>query len=720
MEGARDSAGSAGSTGVAMSPDGWRSATDGHVAALDGIRAVAVIAVLLFHAGVAWAGGGMLGVDMFFALSGFLITSLLVDEYRRSGTVRFSRFYERRARRLLPALLLTLLIVAAYANWFAEPDLLGSIRGDALSTLFYVSNWHFVFSDQGYFVHFGPSSPLLHTWSLAVEEQFYLVWPLVSLLVLRWRGRRVLAAVAASGVVASVALTATLFAGGVGNARLYYGSDARAQAVLVGACLGALGPASAWFRRRPGWSDRAPGRRAIALCGLLGAVGCLWAIHAVPGDSWVLYHGGFAVMGLATGAVITAVVAQPRSFLDRALSWGALTYVGRISYGLYLYHWPVFLMLDSTHTGLLGWRLLACRLAVTGAVAICSYHLVEEPVRQRRFVRTWRAALVVPAGTAAIVAAVVISTVTPTATAAASAARTLAVPSQAATARLEASHGLARGQSVHTLILGDSLALTLGVGLGTDAQAWGVHVDNGAVLGCDLDPNSTVNIEGNVTQAAQGCADWRRTWAADVRRLNPDVVAIELGRWEVSDRIVDGRWTRIGARPWDDLLGRLLNEAIALVSNRGAKVVLFTLPYIQQTTEQPNGEPWPINRPSTTNGYNELVRRVAARHPGVVSVIDLNRLLDPAGHYTSYVDGVRVRNPDDEHPSTAGGELLRPVVLPQLLALGSPHLRERVATGATASHVAKFVHLPGQESGPSTEDGGKRGVSSTRDRQISR
>jgi peptidoglycan/LPS O-acetylase OafA/YrhL len=666
-----------GSPGSADSSSRWQSATDRHVAALDGIRAVAVMAVLLFHAGVGWFGGGMLGVDMFFALSGFLITSLLVAEHRRSGTLRLGRFYERRARRLLPALFLMLLMVAAYANWFAEPDVLGSIRSDAVSTLFYFSNWHFVFSDQGYFVHFGPPSPLLHTWSLAVEEQFYLIWPLVSLLVLRRRGRRALAAVAAVGAGASVALTAVLFAAGAGSARLYYGSDTRAQAVLVGACLGALGPVSTWLGRRPGWSDGATGRRAIAVSGLVGAAVCLWAIHAVSGDSWVLYHGGFAVMALATGAVIVAVVAQPRSLLAKGLSWGAVAYIGRISYGLYLYHWPVFLVVDNAHTGLLGWRLLALRFAVTGAIAVCSYHLIEQPVRQRRFLRTWRAALLAPVGTAAIVAAVVVATVTPTA---AAAGRTLAVPTHATTARLMQAHDLASGQIVRVLVLGDSLALTLGVGLSANAQAWGVHVQNGATLGCDLYPDSTVNIEGTISAAARGCADWQRTWAAEVSQSNPDVVAIELGRWEVSDRIVDGSWTRIGAKPWDDLLGRLLNQAIAVVSQQGAKVVLFTLPYIQQTTEQPNGEPWDINQPIRTDQYNSVVRQVAARHRGVVTLVDLNRLLDPAGHYTSYIDGVRVRNSDNEHPSIAGGELLRPIILPQLLSLGSSHRRELAAS----------------------------------------
>jgi peptidoglycan/LPS O-acetylase OafA/YrhL len=648
--------------------------TDRRIPALDGIRAVAVVSVLFFHAGVQWFGGGMLGVDMFFALSGFLITSLLVAEHRRTGTLRLGQFYGRRARRLLPALFIMLLIVAAYATWFAEPDTLASIRGDALSTLVYFSNWHFVLSDQSYFVHFGPPSPLLHTWSLAIEEQFYLVWPLVALVVLRRRGPRALALVAALGVAGSVALTWSLAAAGESTTRLYYGSDTRAQAVMVGAFLGALGPISGWVRRRPGWPERSLGRGVITALGLLGAAGCVWGIHAVAGDNALLYHGGFALMAVATGAVIVSVAALPRSVLARVLSLSPVTYVGRISYGLYLYHWPIFLMLDNAHTGLLGWQLLVVRLAATAAVSVASFHLVEQPVRQRRFLRNWRAALAVPIGAVVVVVALAAATEAP---AVAATGKTLAVPSHAATLRTDHDHGLAPGHTVDAMVFGDSLALTLGVGLSNRSQAWGVHVDNQAILGCDLDPDSTVNIQGNIGKAAQGCAQWRKTWTAAIQRANPDVVLIELGRWEVSDRIVNGKWTRIGEKPWDDLLGHLLDQAITVASQRGAKVVLLTLPYIQQTTEQPNGQPWDINQPVRTDQYNAVLRQAVARHPGVASIIDLNRLLDPAGHYTSYLDGVRVRNPDDEHPSTAGGELLRPVILPQLLTLGLPHLRAR-------------------------------------------
>ena len=156
-------------------------------------------------------------------------------------------------------------------------------------------------------------------------------------------------------------------------------------------------------------------------------------------------------------------------------------------------------------------------------------------------------------------------------------------------------------------------------------------MDNQGAVGCDLDPDSTVNIEGSITKAAQGCAHWPTTWRELVDRVNPDVVAVELGRWEVSDRIVDGHWTRIGQPAWDRLYAAELTRAIRVLSSQGAHVVIFTLPYIQQTTEAPNGTPWDINQPVRTNEYNALVRQVVAQSSGAASVYDLNRVVDPTG-----------------------------------------------------------------------------------------
>ena len=673
-----------------------------HVPGLDGIRAVAVLGVLAFHGGVTWVGGGLLGVDIFFVLSGFLITSLLMGEWSSSGTVRFRAFYERRARRLLPALFLTMLVVAAYAHWFALPSTLHALRGDALSTLGYVANWRFILTGQNYFVRFGPPSPLLHTWSLAVEEQFYLIWPALALFVLHRRGRRGLAVVAALGIVLSALVTALLFHHGVSVTRLYYGTDTRVQEVMVGALLAVTIPhiargvragaaardqvpsgpqsegggegnrgtvpdrgASRSRRGSPGW--------LVSALGVAGAAAILWALHAVSGERAFLYDGGFLLVAVATAAVILAVVVRPRAWLSRGLSLGALGYIGRISYGLYLYHYPMFLMIDGQHTGLSGAALLAVRLGATGAAAVASYHLIELPVRNRTALPGWSFVAAIPVALALVVTALVLTTVPPPPQAVPKTpkrAGVFAVP-------VAPPAGLASGHHVRILLLGDSLAYTLGNGLGVQAGSWGATLENQGILGCDLDPDSVVNIEGSVTQAAQGCANWQQTWQHQVDRLDPDVVAVLLGRWEVSDRIVGGRWTRIGEPAWDNRYAGELGQAIRILSSKGAHVVVFTLPYITQTTEAPDGAPWDINQPVRTNQYNALVRSTVARYRTVASVVDLNRMLDPGGAYRAEIDGVPVRDDDNEHISLYGGMLLRPQILPVLVQLGLSHQRTR-------------------------------------------
>jgi hypothetical protein len=226
------------------------------------------------------------------------------------------------------------------------------------------------------------------------------------------------------------------------------------------------------------------------------------------------------------------------------------------------------------------------------------------------------------------------------------------------------------------------MAETLGAGLSMQAGAWGASVDNQGQVGCDLDPDSTVNIEGSIGPAAPGCSGWQQKWRSEIDRTDPDVVAVELGRWEVSDRIVDGAWTQIGQPAWDHLYASELSTAIQILSSRGAHVVIFTLPYIQQTTEAPDGTPWDINQPSRTDAYNALVKATVARHPHVASVIDLNHMLDPAGSYTYTLHGVDVRDDDQEHISVYGGMLLRPMILPTLVRLGLHHEQTDVAQSA--------------------------------------
>jgi peptidoglycan/LPS O-acetylase OafA/YrhL len=667
------------------------------VAGLDGLRGVAVLAVMAFHAGVTWVRGGLLGVDVFFVLSGFLVTSLLVAEHAGSGTIRLRRFWARRARRLLPALFVLLVAVCVYSRWVSTGLPPRQLRGDTLSTLAYIANWHYIASGQNYFVHFGAPSPLLHTWSLAVEEQFYWVWPLVALLVLGRFGRGALGWVAGCFAALSAGLCAALYLGGSSANRLYYGTDTRAQAVMVGAALALLVPmaapgraghppdrirAEAVRRSRRVWASAGP-RWALRITGWAGAAILAVCLHSVQGTGAFLYEGGFLLVALATAMVVVVAVRVPRDALSVALSWAPLRYTGRISYGLYLYHWPLFLLLNQSRTGLHGSALLGLRFGATFAVAELSARFIELPIRTgsffaghpARLFRRWRRLLVpvaVPCLVVLLIVTVLAVTTTPGTTA--SASLRLSAP---ATGRAAVPLGVDPTRPERALLIGDSMALTLGKGLGQGAAAWGVDVDNKGVVGCDLDPDTTVNVMGTVSPAAHGCPQWRKTWAGLVADTNPDVVVVLLGRWESLDRLYDGQWTHVGEAAFDSHLQDELGQVIDVASTRGAKVAFLTLPYIAQTTAQPDGSPWDMNLPARTDAYNADVRAAVARHPGQASVVDLNHLLDPQGHYVSSVGGVRVRDFDDEHISVAGGQWLQGALLPAVARLGAPHYGER-------------------------------------------
>jgi peptidoglycan/LPS O-acetylase OafA/YrhL len=636
------------------------------------MRAFAVAAVLLYHGGVPGIGGGLLGVDVFFVLSGFLITCLLCGEYTISDTIRLGRFWAGRARRLLPALFLLLLGVALYTWVFRSTLDVSGIRGDALATLVYVANWHFVLTGQSYFDQSTTPSPLLHMWSLSVEEQYYLVWPLVALVALRWRGPRGVAWVALVGAATSAVLMGWMYEAGVSVDRLYYGTDTRAQALLVGSVLGAVASQRQW---RVVSGDRVDTTAGRVMGGVLGAAGAgvlLWAFHAFNGQAAFLYHGGFLLVALAAAAVITAVTSWRTSVLAAFLSLPPLTYIGRISYGLYLYHWPLFLALDHAHTGLSGLALLSVRLSSTFAVAVASFHLVEEPVRKGRLARRW-SALAMALGGAVLSAVVIVAATVPVASAAVPVATTKGAGLSPAEHRALAAASAFSSDPVRALWLGDSLAATAYSGLRVDSvQRYGVKLYEGAVLGFTLTLTPS-RLGGVVSQCVQGidCGSWQEIWSKDVAEAHPEVVGVLFGRFELADNFYDGRWMHVGQPVWDDHIEGLLQQAVAILTAGGAHVVLYTFPYIDPPVEQANGSPFPENEPSRVDAWNGLLRQVAADHPATVTLVDLNRILDPDGHFTDTVGGVGVRWADDGiHITYAGGVWLQPRLLPELGVAG--------------------------------------------------
>lgn len=347
----------------------------GYQPALDGVRALAVLAVLIFHGGFDWMSGGYVGVSVFFTLSGFLITTLAVREHERNRLFDVGAFYGRRLRRLLPASLVCIVgvVVAGSLGAFDGAD---DLRRDVLAALAQVYNWVALAdgSSYGEVIGGGPRfAPLDHYWSLAIEEQFYWCWPLVLVFVLDWRRRTRIQVVGGATVLA--ALAAPLIAWRWGGDAAYWATPARLSEILVGATL-----AFALDRRRA-LRQRLPSR--VAWCAPIGLAGVLVTAVTWPRDGGPASEGWLPLVAVASGALILGL--QVDSPIRRALANPALVSLGVVSYGVYLYHWPIYGILDQQRTGITGWWLFLLRVAVTLVVAVGSYVLIEEPIRQRRW-----------------------------------------------------------------------------------------------------------------------------------------------------------------------------------------------------------------------------------------------------------------------------------------------------------------------------------------------
>lgn len=345
---------------------------------LDGVRALAVLAVLAFHEQFSAFPGGFLGVDVFFVLSGYLITDLLVAQWDRRGRLNLRSFWVRRARRLLPALAVVLVSVTA-AVAVIEPAQLGALRPALVAAMTYSSNWWQAAQHQSYFAGFGPPPPLQHLWSLAIEEQFYLVWPLILVTVLlTGQSRRLRAAVAWLGAVASAVAMAVIYVPDADPSWVYYGTSTHASALLIGAAL-----ALTWPLRRLRTATRDNVARAD-IAGLAGIAVLAWAMGHFSGSDPALYPAGLFVAALAAGGLVLAA-ATPGS-VSRMLSWSPLRWLGLRSYGIYLWHWPVIALAaavagpGSTGVGL--W-LVETVTAVTLAAA--SWRWIEEPIIRNGF-----------------------------------------------------------------------------------------------------------------------------------------------------------------------------------------------------------------------------------------------------------------------------------------------------------------------------------------------
>jgi len=655
----------------------------GYQPALDGLRALSVIAVILYHAGIHWIPGGFIGVEVFFVVSGFLITSLMIDEQHVSGKVSLKQFWIRRARRLLPALF-TMLIASLVAVTFFAKDSAPDFRQDVLPALGYFSNWwQIYFVDTPYFA--ANSLPMLrHLWSLAVEEQWYVLWPIAFVFVLgnkripRWISAVIIGLLAAAVMVGTaMAFTAD------DETRinfLYLSTLTRSSGLLLGAAL-----ACVWHPWKKAITKFAKARSVVADVLALGAfitLGYISAVIHVADEQ--LYIGGLAAATVASAVIIAVVVRSGNSLVKRALSFPLLVEIGRRSYGLYLWHWPIFVVAGA--------RLSSIRLAyaLTATVIINEfvYQFIETParkgaisnwLRQRRQLSTMRRRLPI-ALTAVVVALVGVTSVQLSGIQ----ARDVSVdtgntdvvfvvpttmPATATTAvnTPVTSTTLAKLPR-RVVIVGDSQAHSLAVNKPSGIEKT-FEITNGSIDGCGVYDRGVGigGATGKFRRNFANCKGFEAKWAKSAAQAKADVALVVIGAWEVMDLQINSFLFKVNTVPADTIFKTQLQRGIDALRKQNVVVALLEVACMRPV-ESKGGPvpPLPQRGDDTRTGHlNALMREVAApENDGVYFVSGPKEwCADPkvANSLSYRWDGVHVYKP--------GAKLILETIAPALLQI---------------------------------------------------
>ena len=600
----------------------------GYRPALDGVRAVSVIAVILYHAHLSWIPGGFLGVEVFFVVSGFLITALLLNEHHDSGGVNLRQFWLRRARRLLPALFAMLFVVLLVSS-FVHTDSAADFRRDVLPSVFYVSNWWQVYGiDEPYFA--ATVLPVLrHLWSLAVEEQWYVVWPIVAAWLLRRRVRGALVCGGAA-VVVMVFTAAWIREGDAFRANwLYLGTLSRSSGLLVGAAL-----AFWWFRRPTLLGSRSAVAGVVAVAGLV----VLFGTQHV--DSVALYRGGLIAATLASALLIAAVMHDGP--VARGFAVRPLVEIGRRSYGLYLWHWPLFVFFDARDSV----GRLALALAVTVVVNEIVYRFVESPARRgdvmsrlRRVDRRLIAGVAV-----ALVAMVSVSSVKLVSIE----ARNIAVdtsgdevafelPAVTTTAPVVSSSSLVPESSTvapestttttlpplprRIAVVGDSQAYALWVNRPDGIEAF-FDLTDGSIQGCGVYVEGVgIANDGAYRRPFDECGTFTKRWLRAAEKNDAEIALVVLGAWEILDLKVDGMTLQVGSTTADQIFDRQLRFAIDTLRADGLVVALLEVPCFRPVDSWDDAI---LDRADDSHAghLNDLMRDVVASYESGVHFVE--------------------------------------------------------------------------------------------------
>lgn len=605
-------------TSTSTEPSAARRPTIPHLPALDGLRGLAVLGVLLFHDGR--LSGGYLGVDLFFVLSGYLITSLLLAEWKAAGRIDLAQFWIRRARRLFPALLALMPAVALYAATLAKPGELLRIRWDGFATLGYVANWRAIFAGRSYWDMFEAPSPLEHTWSLAIEEQFYVLWPLLTVAALRlFKGsRRAMFAICLGlGIVS----TSLLVWHGIrigGTDRAYLGTDTRGAAILFGAALACF---LAEFRSSP---PTGPSRSLDAL-GLVAVLVLGFSWIRMDGQHRFLYRGGFLVTEIAVLVLIVCATRGAHSLIGRAFAFKPLTWVGLISYGVYLWHWPLYVVFSPERMHFSGLPLTLLRLSTTFGLSLISYHWLEQPIRKRGLPfgkPIWVLPLVV-----GVCSGLLFMSTRFIAT-----ARTVFQSLPFTTVIPPGTKSI--------LVVGDSVAQALGERMRVVQSEKKVMIAERGTPNCSILEGTLPTLSlSNVPHAGGDCD---AHWEKDAAILHPDVALIILGGGHFAPVQIGDTWQRPCEAGWTKAYGAELESDLRKMKPHVGQLWIARIPYALGIWHKPE-------RDGHIDCYNQTIEDAASRVPGV-RILDLAKHLCPAGSGSCITEnaGVPIR-PDGLH-----------------------------------------------------------------------
>lgn len=634
----------------------------GYLPGLDGVRAIAVLAVMGYHLQAPGLSGGFLGVDTFFVLSGFLITSLLLQEQARSGRTNLIAFWGRRARRLFPGLFAMVAAVCVYAL-FAAPLMQQTIRGQGLATIFYVNNWWIIASGGSYFQQFQSPSPLLHTWSLGVEEQWYLVFPVLLAGALAWRVRRDarLAALLGLIAVASTVWTAWLASNGASADRLYLGTETRMQELLVGAALAAAVHVAAQRGRA-----LASGR-ALQIVGAICAVAVVAAFIVISDTDRFLFYGGMLVFSLLVAGIILALVDPGGGRLGKVFGHPVLRTIGLWSYSLYLWHWPVYVILTPATAGVTGPVLGVSKVLLTFVLAAGSYYLLESPIRhgwlRDKFGGQGQLAVAVLAA-AVLVAGVLVTTQ--------SGVKAVA----AATDYVPASSSDYAGTGPKVFLMGDSVPYLLREDV--DQRTLGaLSVAGSSELGCTVFP-ATFVIGSSEEESWPKCYQWAADRGDILAQASPDVALIFPGQYQLFDIRQGGTTIDFATPEYAAWLDGQLAALVDQTSGNAAHVAIVTVPCYSVYDDGNNSKARFVNDRGRIDWLNGRLRAFAASNG--LEVVDMNRWSCGDGRNPEEVDGVKMRT-DGLHYSREGaaivwqwleGEVARIMGTPGPAATASP------------------------------------------------